>query len=136
MPNISARLQNVIDAYISETGETARLTLAIGDQGSIDLELSPDAILALRTAVEYVGQQSEARRDAAASRGHLSPHPFLPIQRTQTLQVFVPDRIGVRVFLHNSCPLDFVLTQDGARALRNQLDASIAEASRPARPAH
>jgi len=106
MPQIAGRLSAILDVWVSQNGEAIRLNLAIGDQGPLDLELSPADALTLLAALAHAGQQSEGRRDATESSGRPTPHPFLPVQNTSTLEVFVPDQVGVRVTLKNSSWLD------------------------------
>ncbi len=130
MPQIAGKLADIFDIWVSPNGEAIRLNLAIGEHGPLDLELTPQSLLGLLSAIEDARRQSEVKRDASASSGHPTPHPFLPVQTTETLQVFEPDRIGVRIASQNRTFLDFLLTLDGARALRDQLDTSLA----PGRP--
>jgi hypothetical protein len=135
MPQIAGRLTDIYDVWVNQSGEAIRLNLGIGEQGPLDLELTPATALALLAAIVQAAQQSEARRDAAAASGHLIPHPFLPVQNTAILQAILGDRVGVRVFSQNM-RLDFAMPLDVARALRDQLDANIAHSSRPAGAPH
>jgi len=118
------------NALVSSDGNHVELQLQLEGNGACDLRMSGQLLMEFIGALHFVGQQAEAGRDKIAAQGRTTPHPCLPIRETAPIEgVFQPDQMALRVSLRNNCWLDFVLSLECARALRDQLDASLLAAA-------
>lgn len=129
MTVMNAQLEQVADVWVDGAGAVVKVLCRLDGQREIDITLTPQQLLNLLQALHFADQQAEARRDKASSPGHATPHPFLSVKSTAPIELFDPDRVGVRLDLGNNSWMNFVLPSAVAQALRDQLDASLAAAA-------